>query len=769
MRLKEYALRYLRELKWSVVPGHVVIGGRCTCGNPNCKSPGKHPRIPWREFQERRPTEEEVERWWTETPSANIVLVCGRVSGVVVVDVDSRDKLEDLGRHVYTATSKTGRGFHLFYRYPEGVEIKTQVIAEGIEVKSDGACVNLPPSLHPSGVRYEWTPTERMAWESLRDLPEFPLELLPSRPSTPAPEPRGDQTWFSEAMRGVPEGQRNETAARIAGKLISHGFSYAEVVEIMRAWNQRNSPPLDDRELLSVIDSIFRRHIEGECYVPERWDELREVVEVQMRGKLPRSAKMRISKMICNFLISNDRLFLDPTVGPDGGVYVVLPDNLVIPLDRNRISTKYFLRSVGVNSAETFAQYLISEIEAAAYDRARKVEIARWVKWSGEALYISCGGREMVKVDDSGISKVPNGTDGIWFSSEWSIDEWEISDDPLPVYDLPIFDLNFEEIEEIPEYDAESQRKMLAAWVISLMSGVYPVPILAFIGSKGGGKTRTADGIAKLLIGRRGVVSSADSTKDYWVMSSNGVVVLDNVDEPDKYGIQDVLAASVTGAKLQRRKLYTDKVIETFVPPWGIIVTTRTGEVISRADLAERSLPIFLDEIEDEKRRADVEIIEEVLSKRDAVLTWLALEGYRLRRRLEEVKVRPRCRFIEFGRIVYALYEDVSLISTWARATAGVLSESDPLVRAILRALRERDVISGTPSEVVSQLEMMGADLPWMGGGKAISRRLREIRPALEMAGIIVEERKFGHTTKWLFARSEGEIPEEEEIPYEGG
>mgnify|MGYP000648557509 CR=1 FL=1 len=292
--------------------------------------------------------------------------------------------------------------------------------------------------------------------------------------------------------------------------------------------------------------------------------------------------------------------------------------------------------------------------------------------------------------------------------------------------------------------------------------------ILALIGGKGGGKTRTADGLVKLLVGRRGTVSSADSAKDYWVMARNGVVVLDNVDEPDQYNLQDIIAASVTGAKLQRRKLYTDKVVETFVPPWGLIVTTRTGEIVSRADLAERSLPVFLGEIEDERRRADAEIMEEVRSKRDAVLTWLALEAYRLRRKLEDLKVSVRCRFVEFGRIVYALYEDMSLIDAWSGAIALVMSEADPLVKAILRMLKPGDVISGTPSEIISQLEAMGAELPFLGGGKSISRRLREVRTALEMAGIKVEEVRYGNTTRWTLSRAEG-VPYEEEIPYEGG
>src|SRR4051812_45892559 len=39
------ALRYARR-GWYVHPVHSIKGGNCTCGNPKCKSPGKHPRTP---------------------------------------------------------------------------------------------------------------------------------------------------------------------------------------------------------------------------------------------------------------------------------------------------------------------------------------------------------------------------------------------------------------------------------------------------------------------------------------------------------------------------------------------------------------------------------------------------------------------------------------------------------------------------------------------------------------------------------------------------
>ena len=46
--------------------------------------------IEWKEFQERHPTEEEVSRWWTRTPDANVAIVTGAISNLLAIDVDTQ-------------------------------------------------------------------------------------------------------------------------------------------------------------------------------------------------------------------------------------------------------------------------------------------------------------------------------------------------------------------------------------------------------------------------------------------------------------------------------------------------------------------------------------------------------------------------------------------------------------------------------------------------------------------------------------------------------
>src|SRR5262249_47162159 len=57
-----------------------------------------------------------------------------------------------------TATSRTRRGHHRFFSIPDGVTVphKGKKNGSSLEIISGGHYVLLPPSIHPSGIRYEW-------------------------------------------------------------------------------------------------------------------------------------------------------------------------------------------------------------------------------------------------------------------------------------------------------------------------------------------------------------------------------------------------------------------------------------------------------------------------------------------------------------------------------------------------------------------------------------------------------------------------------------
>jgi len=54
------------------------------------KPKGKKPLVEWTEYQTRIATEKKMKKWWKKWPDANVGIVTGNISGLVVIDCDSK-------------------------------------------------------------------------------------------------------------------------------------------------------------------------------------------------------------------------------------------------------------------------------------------------------------------------------------------------------------------------------------------------------------------------------------------------------------------------------------------------------------------------------------------------------------------------------------------------------------------------------------------------------------------------------------------------------
>jgi hypothetical protein len=255
MNQVDYALEYLKR-------GYSIIPCRAD------KKPLFAVIDTWEEFQTRRPTEAEVLAWWGKHPEANIGIICGPISGLTVVDCDSPAAWEALDEYLpdslMAPVSLTPTGNHqIFFKHKPGLHSQNRVMDE-TDIKTDGGYVIAPPSM----CEYDKNGKHIMGGHSWKvngiEPPEMPPELadeLEKRQiylSTTtgkggAKKPEG---WRDELFIGVPEGQRNDTAAKLAGDYIRRGLSDPEVLALLTEWNTRNLPPLDERELQTVVASI---------------------------------------------------------------------------------------------------------------------------------------------------------------------------------------------------------------------------------------------------------------------------------------------------------------------------------------------------------------------------------------------------------------------------------------------------------------------------------------------------------------------------------
>jgi hypothetical protein len=243
------ARRYLAR-GWSVLPLRAL---------------DKRPLIVWEPLQSSRPSAEQVADWFSRWPDANIGIVTGEISNLIVLDIDpkhggdaSLDRLErQFGPLPATIEVTTGGdGRHFYFAHPGGVLRSRTGLAQGIDLRGDGGYIVAPPSTHPSGRPY--------VWAAGRSPEEIALAALPRWILRPSGVPRARRTladWRRLVHEGVPEGQRNSTIAALAGHLLWHQVDPEVVLEMLLSWNRmRCRPPLDDAEVAQVVANIVRLH-----------------------------------------------------------------------------------------------------------------------------------------------------------------------------------------------------------------------------------------------------------------------------------------------------------------------------------------------------------------------------------------------------------------------------------------------------------------------------------------------------------------------------
>jgi len=222
--------------------------------------------------------------WNTEAPldratlmrhDGNIGFRTGKVSGVIVLDVDPGGAVPD-GWPVDTVAVDTGRGRHYYYSQPEGYGIGNSAgkIAPHVDVRGDGGQVVYPGSIHPeTGTAYRWV-AGRSPEEI--ELAPWPVELYgrltrkerDTRPTPPSfvPLPPGSvpdaylEKALSEELATVvaaPEGTRNHALNKAAHKLAGYVWPDEEHPKV-RLLTAAMGTGLPEAEAAKTIESGWK-------------------------------------------------------------------------------------------------------------------------------------------------------------------------------------------------------------------------------------------------------------------------------------------------------------------------------------------------------------------------------------------------------------------------------------------------------------------------------------------------------------------------------
>lgn len=268
-RLLEAALAYLAQ-GLSAIPLYARrADGRCSCATPGCEHPGKHPRLlSWKEFQTRRASSEEVERWWQRWPDAGIGLVCGPVSGgLAVLDIDdvqlARQTAQLIQEHVpdkpdLVQTPSGGLHIHLIEVESES---RSGVLVAGIaDLKAKGGFVVAPPS---AGYVF----LHRNRPHRVADARAWAIELL--RKSGVVVAVDGDRKRAYETLkeRSLGIGERDVTLTSLAGLLHNKHFPPQVIEAALHGVNGRFcQPPVSEEQIEKIAKSAGRNFTTSQPY-----------------------------------------------------------------------------------------------------------------------------------------------------------------------------------------------------------------------------------------------------------------------------------------------------------------------------------------------------------------------------------------------------------------------------------------------------------------------------------------------------------------------
>ena len=225
------------------------------------KYESKVPLIDWKPLQYRLPTEDELDEWFNNGQPSNIGIVCGSISeNLVVLDFDNLgQQWEDLldrveqryGKRIYDLTPVVGtdKGFHVY--------LQTKAPAsshklDGIDIKGEGGYVVAPPSVHPSGVVYQFVNPEVIEILEIDSLEDVGIET----PSCVVVQPK-EPNWVTEALLGVSEGERDITCTRLAGYFKNHlreDITFA----VLKHWGECCIPPFPEKDVEKCVRSVYR-------------------------------------------------------------------------------------------------------------------------------------------------------------------------------------------------------------------------------------------------------------------------------------------------------------------------------------------------------------------------------------------------------------------------------------------------------------------------------------------------------------------------------
>ncbi len=725
------ALRY-RSIGLSVIPIQ-----------PRSKTPAINS---WREYQDRLPTEDEIRQWWTQNPNAGIAIITGKISGLVVLDLDAKHnrsskEIRDSGLSLPpTACARTGGGGeHFLYKYPKDrfKNHSGNIMGEGVDFKTDGGYIVVAPSVHSSGKAYEWTiPPE----DGIADAPEWLIDKLRDAENEKT-------SWRTAMTQRVSEGARNSAAAVIAGGLLHTTPRESWETEAwprLQKWNQEQCrpEPLTEKELRTTYESI--------ASAEEKKQDDPPVIEEKP------SQKMELLRLVTSD--PNTELFRD-NYGK-GHVRVVVGNHKeIMECDKGRFRqwlSQSYLEQYGNIADPGALKAAIESVESTAAFKGKEYKLHNRVAKVGDTVWLDLADERnrAVRITAAG---------------------WEIINEPPILFRRhahqsaqvePQKGGKIEDLFGFINVTDPSLRLLLLVYLVECFIPDFPHALLYIHGQQGSAKSTLSRILRRLVDPSKTEVlhMPRDERELKLQLSRHHLVFYENVDGISN-AISTVLCIGVTGGSSSERLYFTNG--EDYILSFQLNIGINGINVSAvKADLLERSLLLELKPVEESNRRDESEIYQGFEAVRPQILGAILDVVSRALAIRPSVTLTAKPRMADFALWGVAVAEALGYTKErFLEAYGAKIKEqseealaSSVEAAALLTFMQDKSEWTGTAQELLSELDFIQVDVgnhnQRIGARQlpkqpqVLMRRLNELKPNLRKEGIeITPEKKGGIRT----------------------
>ena len=716
----------------------------------------KNPNRPG--WQDERLAAEDVPGCWTN--GQNVGLLTGEPSaGRVDADLDANEAVVVAGRFLpptLTSGRESRPHSHWWYVCPdaESRDWKDMDGSKLVELRATGRQTLVWPSTHPSGDGYLWhaggvrEPAEIGALELESRLRELATSTLLARHLPPLRESKSNEG-----------GGRHDFALASAGFLLRSGrLDEGLVLKVLKAaWDAKGWPDEGTkREAHRDLDGIVRDTAESVAVrspvvggptleegapgivglLCKWWGWKRQEQSPAEEKEDRRNQGDRLIGYALEALGSGEgALFADQHGDPHA-----LIDGSPVPLNSRcyswlrRLMWEHEHRAVNGEYLKTAAGTLAAQAEFSGEVK----ELHTRAAWHEGALYYELRPGKVVRVGPGG---------------------WTFEVRP------PVLFRRYPNLKPLPDPQAggsldgllslvnlktERDRRLFAAYAVTVPLPHVGRPILSASGPMGSGKT-TAGRAVKRLWDPTAPETVRYDPRDFLQKASHCYVpMLDNLSAlPDSAA--DTLCRLVTGEADSKRKLYTDDE-DVIIELRRAVILNGINAPTDRGDVLDRSLVVELERIPDAERRTEEEMwaaFEDGHSRLlGAALDLLA----KTIARKPSLRLSRRPRLADWGEYAAAVYEVTGwgaekFLSDWdevVKVQNRSALDGSPTAQAVIRFMENRDAYEGTSTELHKKLEAVAEDIgvsiardkAWPKSARWLWRRIQEVVPLLVAAGI---------------------------------